>query len=62
VGSIVQIAGIFCMSLSTKYWQLLVTQGIMTGIGSGIIFTPAMGLLGSYFSTRRALAVGIGMH
>ncbi|EGP91145.1 unnamed protein product [Zymoseptoria tritici ST99CH_3D1] len=58
VGSLIQVLGIFCMSLSTKYWQLLLTQGIMTGIGGGIIFTPTMGLIGSYFSTRRALAVG----
>jgi hypothetical protein len=60
VGSVIQVVGIFCMSLSTKYWQLLLTQGIMTGIGGGIIFTPSMGLIGSYFSTRRALAVGAG--
>lgn len=33
VGSVIQVLGIFFMSLSTKYWQLMLTQGIMTGIG-----------------------------
>lgn len=29
VGAVIQILGIFFMSLSTKYWQLMITQGIM---------------------------------
>lgn len=33
VGSIIQVLGIFFMSLSTKYWQLMLSQGIMTGLG-----------------------------
>lgn len=37
----------------------MLTQGIMTGIGGGIFFTPSMGLIGTYFSSRRALAIGI---
>ncbi|KAF2169192.1 hypothetical protein M409DRAFT_64940 [Zasmidium cellare ATCC 36951] len=59
VGAFLQVLGIFMMSLSTKYWQLMITQGIMTGIGGGLFFTPAMGLMGTYFSSKRALAIGI---
>lgn len=39
VGSVIQILGIFFMSLSTTYWQLMLTQGIMTGLGGGIVST-----------------------
>lgn len=46
-------------SLCTKYWQLLLTQGILTGVGGGIFFTPCMGLLATWWSKRRALAMGI---
>ncbi|CAK3746841.1 MFS general substrate transporter [Lecanosticta acicola] len=59
VGGVLQLLGIFMMSLSTTYWQLMITQGVMTGLGGGMFFTPAMGLIGTYFSRRRALAVGI---
>lgn len=59
VGAFLQLLGIFMMSLSTKYWQLMITQGVMTGIGGGLFFTPAMGLMGTYFSSKRALAIGI---
>ena len=59
VGGILQLLGIFMTSLSTKWWQLLLSQGVLTGIGGGIFFCPSMGLIATYFSDRRALAVGI---
>jgi hypothetical protein len=59
VGGVLQLLGIFMMSLSTKWWQLLLSQGVLTGIGGGIFFCPSMGLIATYFSGRRALAVGI---
>jgi MFS family permease len=59
VGGVLQLLGIFMMSLSTKWWQLLLSQGVLTGIGGGIFFCPSMGLIATYFSKRRALAVGV---
>lgn len=59
VGGVLQLLGIFMMSLSTKWWQLFLSQGVLTGIGGGIFFCPSMGLIATYFSNRRALAVGI---
>ncbi|KAM0718827.1 hypothetical protein Q7P37_005899 [Cladosporium fusiforme] len=59
VGGVLQLLGIFMMSLSTKWWHLFLSQGVLTGIGGGIFFCPSMGLIATYFSDRRALAVGI---
>lgn len=59
VGAVLQLVGIFLTSISTKYWQLLLTQGILTGFGGGILFTPSVGLVLTYFSSRRAIALGI---
>jgi hypothetical protein len=59
VGGVLQLLGIFMTSLSTKWWQLLLSQGVLTGIGGGIFFCPSMGLIATYFSDQRALAVGI---
>lgn len=59
VGGILQVLGIFMMSLSTKWYQLFLSQGVLTGIGGGIFFCPSMGLIATYFSNRRALAVGL---
>ncbi|KAK3673304.1 hypothetical protein LTR78_006849 [Recurvomyces mirabilis] len=59
VGATIQVLGIFLMSISTKFWQLMLTQGILTGLGSGILFTPCMGLMATYFSKHRAVALGV---
>ncbi|KAI1333324.1 major facilitator superfamily domain-containing protein [Xylariaceae sp. FL0255] len=59
VGITVQVLGIFLMSISTKFWQLFLTQGVLSGIGAGIYFTPAVSLISTYFDKHRALAVGI---
>jgi MFS family permease len=59
VGAVFQLVGIFMTSLSTKYWQLFLAQGVCTGIGSGILFTPSMALLSTYFSNHKGLAVAL---
>lgn len=59
VGSILQLVGVFMTSLSTKYWQLFLAQGICTGLGNGLIFCPALALLSTYFTKKRSLAIGI---
>ena len=59
LGIAVQLVGIFTLSAAKTYWQLLLTQGLCTGIGGGIFFVPIMGLCSTYFSTHRGMAIGI---
>jgi len=60
VGSLFQLIGVFMTSLSTKYWQLFLAQGICTGLGNGLVFCPSLSLLSTYFSKKKSLAIGIG--
>jgi len=59
LGVALQILGIFMTSISHTFWQLLLSQGICTGLGSGIFFTPAMGLVTTYFAKKRGIAIAI---
>ena len=59
VGSVIQLIGIFTNSLCKNLWQLLLAQGLCTGIGSGIIFCPSMGLVTTYFAKRRGIAIAL---
>lgn len=45
VGAVLQVLGMFLMSICTKYWQFMLTQGFLTGLGGGIFFTPALSLV-----------------
>lgn len=56
-GSILQLLGVFMTSLSTKYWQLFLAQGICQGLGDGLMFCPTISLMATYFSTKRSLAI-----
>ena len=60
IGGFFQLLGVFMTSLSTKYWQLFLAQGICTGLGNGLVFCPALSLLSTYFSKKRSLAIAIG--
>ena len=58
-GSFLVTLGMLMTSLSTEYWQLVLAQGLVIGIGSGCLFVPSVAFLPSYFTAKRALAMGI---
>lgn len=53
------VFGQFMTSLGTVYWQILLAQGVCIGVGMGLTFLPSTAILSQYFSTRRALAIGL---
>ena len=59
LGTALQILGIFSASFTKTYWQLLLSQGVCVGIGGGLVFVPALSLVGTYFSKRQSLALSI---
>ncbi|KAH7176044.1 major facilitator superfamily transporter [Dactylonectria macrodidyma] len=59
IGSVLTVLGTFITSLCTDYWQILLAQGLCTGLGLGIMFMPGIAIVGSYFKERRALALSI---
>jgi MFS family permease len=58
-GLLLQLIGMFMTSLCTTYWQLLLAQGICTGLGNGLLFCATLSVLSTYFLKRRAQALGI---
>jgi predicted MFS family arabinose efflux permease len=61
VGSFCIVFGHMMLSLCTEYWQALLAQGFLVGIGSGCLFVPSLAVMQPYFSTRLGLAVGIAV-
>lgn len=53
------VLGQFMTSLGTAYWHILLAQGICIGVGMGMTFLPTTAILAQYFSTKRALAIGL---
>jgi hypothetical protein len=59
LGCSFQLFGIFMTSLCDQYWQLFLAQGVCQGIGNGLVFTPTVGLVSTYFLRKRSLAVNL---
>lgn len=53
------VFGHMMLSLCTTYWQTLLAQGFVIGIGGGCLYVPAVAILPSYFSSKIGLAIGI---
>ncbi|KAM0749457.1 MFS general substrate transporter [Meredithblackwellia eburnea MCA 4105] len=58
-GSSLWVFGIFMLSLSKTFIQIFLSQAICLGLGLGIMFTPVLSCVGSYFHRKRALMIGI---
>ncbi|KIH93316.1 MFS monocarboxylate transporter [Sporothrix brasiliensis 5110] len=58
-GTVLQLVGIFATAQATQYWQIFLSQGVVMGLGNGCIFCPSLATVSTYFSTRRALALGL---
>ncbi|KAA8650880.1 uncharacterized protein ATNIH1004_003569 [Aspergillus tanneri] len=58
-GTVIVTVGIFTASVSTQYWQLILSQGTCCGLGSGCLVTPAVSVVSTYFEKKRSLAIGL---
>ncbi|MCJ1282741.1 hypothetical protein MMC26_002066 [Xylographa opegraphella] len=58
-GSAILVMSVVMTSFCTQWWQLLVIQGLLTGIGMGLAFGSGVIILMSYFSKRIGIATGI---
>jgi nitrate/nitrite transporter NarK len=46
-------------SISSQYWHYILSQGLLTGIGLGSSFSPALACVSSYYRRKRGLANGL---
>lgn len=58
-GALIHVTSCMLLSISTTFWAVFLTQGLLQGIGIGILFAPALTCTSHYFHTRRGLALGI---
>lgn len=59
VGFVLWVFSMMMASLCTEYYQLLLAQGIGTGLSFGIIFPLSVAVPAQWFNRRRAFAFGI---
>ncbi|KAG6889893.1 hypothetical protein C0995_013869 [Termitomyces sp. Mi166 len=58
-GTFIYIFSIMMTSLSSQLYELILAQGILFGLGVGLLFYPSMASVATYFDKYRATALGI---
>ncbi len=58
-GTTMCVLGTFMTSLAKTYWQILLAQGICTGIGMGVMYLPAVTVIGTYFTRKKTMVLAI---
>ncbi|KAF8575182.1 MFS general substrate transporter [Ramaria rubella] len=61
LGSFLVVLSLMLISLcqQNRPYQFFLVQGVLSGIGNSMIFTPAVAVMGHWFKRRRAYALGI---
>ncbi|KAK3675169.1 hypothetical protein LTR78_005103 [Recurvomyces mirabilis] len=59
VGGLGETLAIFLLSLCTKYYQILLTQGLLCGLTNGLLYLPGLALVGRSFKKHRSMAMAL---
>lgn len=60
-GAVLEAASFVCASFATHIWHLFLTQGVLFGMGLGLLFIPTAAVVPQWFTRRRSLASGISL-
>ncbi|KAK6753376.1 hypothetical protein RB195_012769 [Necator americanus] len=61
IGACISIAGCAASVFATAMWHIIVSVGVVMGIGFGLMYCPAIVAVTMYFERRRSLATGIAV-
>ncbi|KAL6717307.1 hypothetical protein ACLMJK_005222 [Lecanora helva] len=59
IGSFAIVFGHMMLSLVHEFWQALLAQAFVVGLGAGSLFIPSVAILPTYFTTKIPIAIGI---
>jgi MFS transporter, MCT family, aspergillic acid transporter len=59
VGSLLHVFGLMMASLSTEYYQIILSQGVCSAIGVAAVYQPALTCIVGWFDKKRGIAFGI---
>lgn len=58
-GCLFQVVGALATSFGTQLWHFWLAQGIVSGFGHGLLFSPMISLYATYFKSKRVMAVSL---
>ncbi|QGA21467.1 hypothetical protein EYB26_009178 [Talaromyces marneffei] len=59
LGSTTTVFSIMMISICKEYWQFILAQGVLLGVGNTLLVCPAIALVGQSFKKKLAFALGV---
>ena len=59
LGCFMAVLGEMMLSLSTKYYQIMLSRDFCSGIGSGLLYVPSIAVVNTMFTTNRVVEMGV---
>ncbi|KAI0197626.1 major facilitator superfamily domain-containing protein [Astrocystis sublimbata] len=59
VGTALLVISMFLLSVTSQFYQVLLTQSVLFGLGAGLVFLPAPAVVAQYFDARLGLAISL---
>ena len=59
LGTFGVVFGHMMLSLCHTFWQVILAQGMVIGLGAGCLFVPAVAIMPGYFTSKLGLAIGL---
>ncbi|KAG0057404.1 hypothetical protein BGZ83_010863 [Gryganskiella cystojenkinii] len=61
LGTAVMALALVLASFAHQVWQLMLSQGVLFGIGASLVYYPAIGAPSHWFDAKRGLALGLAV-
>lgn len=58
-GGFLIVFGMMMLSLCTKFYQILLAQGVYVGLGTGMVYVLSLAFVTASFTTKRPTAIAI---
>ncbi|KAF2751333.1 MFS monocarboxylate transporter-like protein [Sporormia fimetaria CBS 119925] len=58
-GSVLMTLSMFLLGVCSEFWHFIIVFGVLGGVGSSLLFTPAFAAVGHFFFEKRANSTGI---
>ncbi|KAF2008729.1 MFS transporter, MCP family, solute carrier family 16, member 10, partial [Aaosphaeria arxii CBS 175.79] len=59
VGTFLHVFGLMMASISTQFYQTILSQGICSALGAGLLFNAAISCVATWWDKKRGMAMGI---
>ncbi|KAI8627287.1 major facilitator superfamily domain-containing protein [Xylariaceae sp. FL1651] len=59
LGTTLLVVGMFLLSVSHQFYQVLLTQSVLFGLGAGCVFLPAPAVVAQHFDAQLGLAISL---